>query len=113
MSMARPLPLNIRLDKRTVSAMVRIYCRGTHGEGREMCSDCGTLLEYAHARLDHCPFGRRKTTCAKCPVHCYKPLERDRMRHVMREAGPRMFPRHPFLSLWHVWQHFRGKPRRT
>ncbi|MBP9699624.1 MAG: nitrous oxide-stimulated promoter family protein [Elusimicrobia bacterium] len=112
MTVARRVPFNIRLDKRTVSAMVRIFCRGTHGTGRDCCSDCGTLLDYAHARLDHCPFGPHKTTCAKCPVHCYRPHERDGMRRVMRVAGPRMFPRHPWLTLWHAWQSMRGKPKR-
>lgn len=105
------VPFNIRMDKRTVSAMVRIYCRGAHGNVGDFCSDCKTLLDYAHARLERCPFGHRKTTCAKCPIHCYRPRERDAMRRVMRDAGRRMFPRHPWLTLWHAWQSLRKKPR--
>jgi hypothetical protein len=108
--LARRLPLNIRLDKKTVGAMVRLYCTGTHGTKPGCCVECQNLLDYAHARLDHCPLGKKKTTCAKCPIHCYRPPERDAMRRVMRVAGPRMFPRHPWLSLWHTWQSLRGKP---
>ena len=111
-SSARRVPLNIRLDEKTVAAMVRIYCRAAHRAPRACCPDCVKLLEYARARLDHCPFGRFKTTCANCPVHCYRPAERDLMRRVMRLAGPRMLFRHPWLTLWHACQSFRGKPRR-
>ncbi|MBL8024476.1 MAG: nitrous oxide-stimulated promoter family protein [Elusimicrobia bacterium] len=99
------------MDKKTVGAMVKLYCGRTHGAPQELCPDCNHLLMYAHHKLDRCFLGRRKTTCAKCPIHCYGPVERDAMRHVMRETGPHMFPRHPWLSLWHAWQSLRGMPQ--
>lgn len=91
----------IEREKRTVEQMVRLYCR--HKEGNAaLCDDCRALLRYAHARLDGCRFGEGKTTCRRCPVHCYKPLMRERMRCVMRWAGWRMLFVHPVAALRHL-----------
>jgi hypothetical protein len=54
------------------------------------------------ARLAKCPFQENKSTCANCTVHCYKPDMRQRVRAVMRYAGPRMMWRHPILALTHL-----------
>jgi predicted amidophosphoribosyltransferase len=89
--------------------MIGIYCRAHHGTGRELCASCDELLNYAICRLDRCPFGADKTTCARCPIHCYKPAMRERVRNVMRYAGPRMMFRHPILALRHLldsWRRF-------
>ena len=51
-------------------------------------------------RLAKCPYQEDKTTCAKCPVHCYKPSRREQIRAVMRYAGPRMLLRHPRLAFY-------------
>ena len=48
-------------------------------------------------------FGPDKPVCSKCPVHCYRPELRERIRGVMRYAGPRMLYRHPVLALRHQW----------
>jgi hypothetical protein len=77
-----------------------------------LCSDCAALVEYAHRRLDRCPFQEKKTTCANCPVHCYKPEMRDKVRRVMRYAGPRMAYQHPLLALFHFFDGFRKNPPR-
>ena len=66
------------------------------------CWDCAALLEYALARLEHCPFQEGKSTCAKCPIHCYSPGKRERIREVMRYAGPRLLWTHPWLSIMHL-----------
>lgn len=90
---------------RTLQAMVRIYCRGhSHErvEGADLCADCRVFLDYAGKRLEKCPYGPAKPTCAKCPIHCYKPQPREFARQVMRYAGPRMTFRHPWLSLTHL-----------
>ena len=95
----------ITQEKRIVEQMVRLYCR--HKEGnRELCAECRALLAYAHARLKHCPFGEKKQTCRLCPVHCYKRDMRERMRQVMRYAGPRMLWFHPVAALRHLWQEY-------
>ena len=72
----------ITQEKRTVEIMIRLYCRKKE-KNATLCPKCEELLRYAHARLDHCPFGEKKSSCKKCPVHCYKPAMRKRMREVM------------------------------
>ena len=113
--MSRPGPTDqptprLAREKRTLGAMVAIYCRGHHAAGPAggLCTQCEELLEYALARLDRCPFGEEKTTCAPCRIHCYKPAMRDRVKGVMRYAGPRMLVRHPLLALWHQWDAWRS-----
>lgn len=98
-----PFPRVIAREKKTVQAMVRIYCADHHGTAG-LCASCSELLEYSHQRLDRCPYGDEKPTCKECPVHCYKPDRRSEMRDVMRYAGPRMLWRHPWLAVVHLWQ---------
>ena len=88
--------------RRTLEAMIRLYCRDQHGGGSVLCETCTELLAYAGARLDACPYGEAKSTCARCPVHCYKPAMRERIRAVMRYAGPRMLWHHPVLAVLHL-----------
>ena len=92
----------IEREKKTVAAMIDIYCRYKEGN-YSLCDDCKLLLEYANRRLDHCKFGEGKSTCRKCPIHCYKPDMRERMRQVMRFAGPRMIFFHPVMAICHLW----------
>jgi len=89
-------------ELKTIEAMVRMYCRGHHGEsGSPLCEECSALFDYALRRLDRCVFGDAKPTCANCVVHCYSADMRERVRTVMRWAGPRMIFRHPVLALFH------------
>jgi hypothetical protein len=91
--------------------MVRLYCdHHNHTPGRELCADCTALLDYARQRLRACPFQERKSTCAKCPIHCYMPEKRDQMREVMRYAGPRMILHHPILTVRHLVDGLRRPP---
>ena len=85
---------------KTVTAMVRIYCR-EHHQG-STCAECQDLMRYIGLRLDRCHFGEDKPTCAKCPVHCYQRDRREQIKTVMRFAGPRMLREHPWLSVWHL-----------
>ena len=91
----------IESEKKTVGMMVRLYCRRYEGN-KELCQDCSQLLSYAKARLDRCKFGNEKSTCKKCPIHCYKPDMREKMRTVMRWAGPRMMIYHPIEAIKHL-----------
>lgn len=88
-------------EKRTVELMIRLYCRRKEGN-TALCSSCAELLAYAHARLDRCPFGNNKPVCKHCRVHCYKPAMRERVRRVMRWAGPRMILFHPVEAVRHL-----------
>jgi molybdenum cofactor biosynthesis enzyme MoaA len=90
----------IAREKKTVAAMVGIYCRGNHGTGA-VCEECKGLLAYSMGKLDKCLFAESKPTCAKCSIHCYRDEMRERMRAVMRYSGPRMVFRHPALAILH------------
>ncbi len=97
-------PLNDRLrrERHTMAKMVEIYCNARHQhEDSALCVECQELLDYAQARLDKCPYGNDKPTCANCPIHCYKAGPRARARMIMRYAGPRMLFRHPYLAIAH------------
>jgi predicted amidophosphoribosyltransferase len=89
-------------EAKTFQAMVRIYCHDLHSSPGGLCPECQGLIAYAQARLERCPFQEDKPTCAKCSVHCYQPAMRERVRIVMRYAGPRMLVRHPVLSIYHL-----------
>ena len=65
------------------------------------------MLIYATARLDRCKFGDGKTKCHKCPVHCYRPDMREKIREVMRFSGPRMMFYHPFEALRYSFSRYK------
>ena len=85
-----------------VATMVGLYCRKKEGN-KNLCPDCVALLEYANKRLDACKFGENKTSCRKCPVHCYRPDMRQQMREVMRWVGPRMMLYRPLDAIAHLF----------
>jgi superfamily II helicase len=101
----------VNREKDTIQVMVRMYCRGQHG-GARLCADCQALEEYALMRLEKCPFQDGKTTCAKCPVHCYKPAMREKVRQMMRYSGPRMLLRHPLKAVLHILDGRRDVPEK-
>ena len=91
----------IEEEKAVVEQMIRLYCRKYEGHD-DLCPSCKELLDYAHSRLDRCRFGEQKTTCKKCPVHCYRPEMKERIRMVMRWSGPRMIIYHPIAASKHL-----------
>ena len=98
-------------EKKVVSKMIAIHCRSVHRVdlqlGEELCETCKELKGYAMQRLERCPFGEEKPTCGKCPIHCYKKDMRQKIKEVMRYAGPRMLLRHPLDTLRHFYQEYR------
>ena len=94
---------------KTIDAMLRIYCQDHHRPEEGLCEECRLLRDYAEQRLLHCPFQPKKPPCSKCTVHCYKPAMRERIRNVMRYAGPRMLGRHPLLACRHLWYKIRSR----
>jgi hypothetical protein len=100
-------------ERRTIAAMIALYCRHHHGPRAGPCEACVALDAYARRRLERCVFGSAKPTCANCTVHCYRWEEREAIREVMRWAGPRMLARHPLLALAHVVDGRRPAPRLT
>lgn len=100
----------LRTEFKTVSAMVAIYCHAHHAMRQGLCQECKTLLDYAETRLDRCPYGQQKPTCNQCPIHCYKPEQKEQMRQVMRFSGPRMLLPHPILAIRHLLHEKRAVP---
>ncbi|MGF1719038.1 nitrous oxide-stimulated promoter family protein [Vibrio kyushuensis] len=94
---------------KTVSSMMAIYCRDYHA-GSGLCHECQSLLDYAETKLDRCPYGQHKPTCNNCPIHCYKPEQKEQMRVVMRYSGPRMLLPHPILAIRHLIHEKRAVP---
>ena len=90
--------------------MAAMYCRARHGRGESLCAACREFLAYALKRLENCPFGAGKPTCANCAIHCYSPQRREQAAQIMRYAGPRMLWRHPILTLLHFLDRRRVAP---
>ena len=61
----------IEKEKLVVKEMIELYCKKKE-KNKELCEECKSLLDYAYKRLDHCKFGEYKSSCQKCPIHCYK-----------------------------------------
>lgn len=105
----------IERERRTITAMIGIYCRDHHDRNHQdagdagLCPDCAELLRYANQRLDVCVFGESKTPCNDCSVHCYSQTRRARIVEIMRYAGPRMPLRHPLLGLHHFLDKLRAR----
>lgn len=127
-------------EQEIVSQMIALYCKGNHsahcsaplreqgdemrqvpegaalwerdsGERRNLCPECAELEAYAHARSERCPFMGEKTFCSNCTVHCYRPEMRERIRTVMRYAGPRMLFHQPVMAIRHMIESQRERRR--
>lgn len=115
-------------DTRLLGDFAAIYCRGKHAaaekvqlvsDGAELgvygkrppvvCEECAELLRYAEKRRAYCPKDP-KPFCSYCDTHCYSPEMRERMRDVMRYAGPRsMFSGHAMAGIRHLLEGRRAR----
>lgn len=89
-------------EKEMLGRMVQVYCRGKHKQKKGLCLQCEKLRDYAWMRTDKCPFMETKTFCSACKVHCYAPEMQEKVREVMRYAGPRMLLYHPWTAIKHM-----------
>lgn len=98
-------------EMRTVSQMIALYCAGNHADrprgerahcGEPLCAECAAVDAYAMLRTQRCRNMATKTSCDKCPNQCYRPEEREKIRTVMRYAGPRMLFHHPVAAVRHL-----------
>jgi hypothetical protein len=89
-------------ESTTIQAMIGLYCHDNHHTSDQLCPECLGITVYARERLEKCPFGAEKPTCAKCKIHCYRPEMRAKIRRIMGYAGPRMLLHHPVLSILHL-----------
>lgn len=88
-------------EKNVIRQMIEIFCRKQH-KTEGLCAECEELLAYALGRLERCPKGERKKSCRKCEIHCYAPVQKERIRAVMRYVGPRMILIHPLSAIRHL-----------
>jgi len=100
----------MKRERKTVENMIGIYCRDHHYIEEGLCFECHELAEYARLRLQNCPFQENKTTCGNCPIHCYKPKMKEKIRDVMRYSGPQMIRHHPLLAIGHMIDGLRKEP---
>ncbi len=100
----------LKRERQTIEVMIRMYCGAHHGDGGRLCPDCADMLAYAYRRLDACGFGEAKPVCSKCPIHCYAPKRRERIREIMRWAGTRMIRTYPGLAILHLLDRWRRVP---
>ncbi|WP_092110411.1 nitrous oxide-stimulated promoter family protein [Prevotella sp. KH2C16] len=92
-------------ERKTVALMIRLYCKH-HLRQKVLSEEYQQLTEYCANRLAHCRWGDEKPTCRDCPVHCYAPAEREKIRTLMRWVGPRMMLYAPLRTIRHI---MRGK----
>ncbi|WP_099469673.1 nitrous oxide-stimulated promoter family protein [Konateibacter massiliensis] len=92
-----------------VGKMIELYCRGHKHSKDGLCEECQELLSYAKKRVEHCPHMEDKTFCSTCPTHCYSKKMRDKIKEVMRYAGPRLIFYHPVLTVRHGINTIRNK----
>lgn len=88
-------------EKKTLNKMLSIYCHGVHKESA-ICPSCSALAVYAEQRIDKCRYGMEKPSCSTCKTHCFAGDKRNRIRIVMRYAGPRMLLYDPLAALQHM-----------
>ena len=82
-------------EKKTLRVMIGVYCRGKHKHKGELC-----------------PFMETKTFCSACKVHCYSKEMQEKIKEVMKYAGPRMLFYHPLQALDHMWVTMKGKMKK-
>ena len=93
----------IEREKKTIALMIDIDCQRKHGNKKgELCDECKELLEYAHKRLSFCKFGENKSTCSRCPIHCYKKDMKEKVKDVMKFSGPRLIVHNPIELVRHA-----------
>ena len=92
----------IEREKRTVGIMVKMYCDHNHDKNGSLCSECNELTEFANDRINRCVFQEDKPVCSECQIHCYRLDMREKIKTVMRFAGPRMIFLHPIIGIRHL-----------
>ncbi len=93
--------IKIEKDKNTIKQMVTLYCRHKLNMTKPN-EEYQALIDYCSLRLDKCKWGEKKMACKNCPVHCYKPEMREKIRKVMIWAGPRMLLYNPIAAIKHL-----------
>ena len=97
---------DLEREYKTVNAMIKLHCRKSH-HSNGLCDECKEILIYSEARIRKCPHYKSKIPCKNCTVHCYQEPYKEKIRKVMRFAGPRMIIYHPILAYYHLLSQFK------
>lgn len=107
-------------DLKVLGLFTAVYCRRHHGGEKSgltageldagklglgkyrYCPECQEFLAYAIQRRLRCPLDP-KPSCKECPVHCYRPGHRERVREIMRFSGMYLIKRGRLDLLWHYF----------
>ena len=103
----------INREIKTVETMIHMYCKAKHGSNNSLCESCNQLVKYAISKYEKCPFGEIKPECSVCPIHCYKPEEKEAIKKVMKYAGPRMIYKHPVMAFEHLIAKWKYPPEKA
>ena len=106
-------------DLNVLGKFVEVYCAKYHGDAlrepftvggidispttlgkRLLCAECQSLLRHAVAKRARCPL-EPKPACRVCPVHCYAPKMREKIRKVMAFSGRHLMLRGHLHLLFH------------
>ncbi|MCW2255448.1 hypothetical protein M2263_001539 [Providencia alcalifaciens] len=91
----------IHREIKTIEKMIKIYEK-SHPVTIDSPDQYKQLYIYAINRLEKCRYGEQKPACKQCPIHCYQPKMREKMKVIMRWSGPRMLIYHPILAIKHL-----------
>lgn len=94
----------IKKEKKVIKVMIKLYCFKIHGNKNDLCKECSDLMKYSLRRLDNCMFGENKTSCKKCPVHCYNKTMGNEIKKVMKFSGPRLVFYRPIDFLEYIYK---------
>ena len=90
-------------EKNTVYKMIRLFCKAHHNTDKQLCNDCSHLYNYSIQRINNCSYKLNKPVCSNCKTHCYNKENREKIRLVMRWAGPKMLWHYPFTSIKYLY----------
>lgn len=110
----------VERDQRVLVRFIHLYCDHRHRDvvkepfslpghdaaapGRRpivLCRPCRKLLAHALVKRARCPLDP-KPACKHCPVHCYHPTYRQKIRDVMRYSGRRLVLSGRLDMLYHL-----------
>ncbi len=89
--------------------MIKMYCDHNHTKVGALCNECDELTEFAIERINRCVFKQDKPVCSECQIHCYRLDMREKIKTVMRFAGPKMIFRYPIRGIRHLIDKHRFK----
>jgi len=107
-------------DLKVLAQFTAVYCQAHHPGPRQaltitapamravslekypLCRDCAAFLAYACERRLRCPLDD-KPACKHCPVPCYRPGHREKVREIMRFSGRYLIRRGRLDLLWHYF----------